>query len=470
MGGSKHLGSASLVDHGGEDNVREHKGAGKLEQENLDRVRGRGGARSDEGGVQVRGGQGEAQEGGATDGAGELRRHVQHKPLLAQPAAPGVESPNSGPTYPPSSPHHLPTARCSPRWGLRAGLSSTRARNLPDACEPAASPASHEERSGQGRVEVAPRNPRGHVDQNSQEQAVADGCSGQTRAHGVGIAAATEEAEEEYTEKLGQYATGLNRICQTATRARTHTLSTGMARGPVSVCAAGPAHWQALPPGGCPPDTTDSWFINPPRIAVPRAARPVRRACPHRAPWSPERAARARPPAAGPRSRPAGRPPVCETRGRSPRCGRPLPLPAPGARQPLPSSLCRRPAAAQRRRPAPGSRLPLPRPTPVPEPVASRRPRGSARLPAVRAVRRPAPPATGPGVPCVAAGPAVCWRVPRSHQKETRCARHVRSGRLRPHRTLPALARRPRARVLPIILRRESIVASDARLFSFRPH
>jgi len=260
MGGSKHLGSASLVDHGGEDNVREHKGAGKLEQENLDRVRGRGGARSDEGGVQVRGGQGEAQEGGATDGAGELRRHVQHKPLLAQPAAPGVESPNSGPTYP-SSPHHLPTARCTgccPQWGLRAGLSSTRARNLPDACEPAASPASHEERSGQGRVEVAPRNPRGHVDQNSQEQAVADGCSGQTRAHGVGIAAATEEAEEEYTEKLGQYATGLNRICQTATRARTHTLSTGMARGPVSVCAAGPAHWQALPPGGCPPDTTDA--------------------------------------------------------------------------------------------------------------------------------------------------------------------------------------------------------------------
>ena len=77
-------------------------------------------------------------------------------------------------------------------------------------------PASHEEGSRNGRVEVATRDPRGRIDQNSQAQTIADGGSGQASAHGVGIAASTKEGEEEHAEKLGKHITKRDGICHIA--------------------------------------------------------------------------------------------------------------------------------------------------------------------------------------------------------------------------------------------------------------
>ncbi len=67
------------------------------------------------------------------------------------------------------------------------------------------SPARHEEGSGHSRVEVAARDPRGRIDQNCQEQTIAESSSGQTGAHGVGIATAAEEGEQEDAEELGKH-------------------------------------------------------------------------------------------------------------------------------------------------------------------------------------------------------------------------------------------------------------------------
>merc|ERR1719199_932714 len=121
-------------------------------QEYLKRMGRSEGPRSDERGLEVRRGKGEAEGGSAEAGTQELRSHVKQVPLLAQ-------------------------------------------------------PASHEEGSRNGRVEVATRDPRGRIDQNSQAQTIADGGSGQASAHGVGIAASTKEGEEEHAEKLGKHIT-----------------------------------------------------------------------------------------------------------------------------------------------------------------------------------------------------------------------------------------------------------------------
>ena len=64
-----------------------------LKKEYLDRVGGGEGTRGDEGGVQVRGGEGEAEEASTAASTSELSSNVQHKPLLAQPAT----------TFPPKS-------------------------------------------------------------------------------------------------------------------------------------------------------------------------------------------------------------------------------------------------------------------------------------------------------------------------------------------------------------------------------
>ena len=154
------LSSAGLVDRSGEDDVHEHECASELKEENLDRVGSREGASGDEGRLQVRWRQGEAKEGSAGAGTQELSRHVAQEPLLAQPAR-------------------------------------------------------HEEGSGHSRVEVAARDPRGRIDQNCQEQTIAESSSGQTGAHGVGIATAAEEGEQEDTEELGKHTAdgnGLKRL------------------------------------------------------------------------------------------------------------------------------------------------------------------------------------------------------------------------------------------------------------------
>ena len=55
--------------------------------------------------------------------------------------------------------------------------------------------------------------PSGRIDQNGQAQTIAEGGSGQTRAHRVGIAASTEEGIEEDTDKLGDHMVSLDGLC-----------------------------------------------------------------------------------------------------------------------------------------------------------------------------------------------------------------------------------------------------------------
>ena len=107
-------------------------------------------------------------------------------------------------------------------------------------------PARHPEGSGHSRVEVAARDPRGRIDQHCQQQAVADGGSGQASADGVGIAATSEEGEQEHAEELGDHATGGDGFCQQAP---------GGASLVYTLCAG------VLRPGpGCHPTPRDAIF------------------------------------------------------------------------------------------------------------------------------------------------------------------------------------------------------------------